>query len=163
MIIWYWTENKNHYQWPLESFGLSDVLMLQIWLRARVFPHVVVEATPRTQRAACWPRSTRPRGAPGSASPRLIHPFILNVQVRHTAGKLGINLIQRWQSIVKLVHSKFRTLMYNRLMLVPLHQVQIPKLSTWWTHSVISHPSQCSMNGITKAMVCSILSVGWWI
>ena len=34
---------------------------------------------------------------------------------------------------------------------------------SWWTHSAISHSSQCSMTGVTKAMVCAILSVGWYI
>ena len=27
----------------------------------------------------------------------------------------------------------------------------------------ISHSSQCSMTGVTKAVVCAILSVGWCI
>ena len=31
---------------------------------------------------------------------------------------------------------------------------------SWWTHF---RPSQCSMNDVTKAMVCVILSVGWCI
>ena len=29
---------------------------------------------------------------------------------------------------------------------------------SWWTHSAISHSSQCSMTGVTKAVVCVILS-----
>ena len=32
-----------------------------------------------------------------------------------------------------------------------------------WTHEAISHPSQCSMTGVTKAVACAILSVGWCI
>ena len=35
--------------------------------------------------------------------------------------------------------------------------------SSWWTHSAISHSSQCSTTGVTKAVVCAILSVGWCI
>ena len=31
---------------------------------------------------------------------------------------------------------------------------------SWWTHSAISRSSQCSTTGVTKAMVCVILSVG---
>ena len=34
---------------------------------------------------------------------------------------------------------------------------------SWWTHWAISCSSQCSMTGVTKAMVWSILSVGWCI
>ena len=34
---------------------------------------------------------------------------------------------------------------------------------SWWTHSAISHSKQCSTTGITKAVVCVILSVGWCI
>ena len=34
---------------------------------------------------------------------------------------------------------------------------------SWWTHWAISHTSQCSMTGITNAVVCAILSVGWCI
>ena len=30
----------------------------------------------------------------------------------------------------------------------------------WWTHWAIFHSSQCSMTGVTKAMVCVVLSVG---
>ena len=29
---------------------------------------------------------------------------------------------------------------------------------SWWTHSAISRSGQCSMTGVTKAMVCAILS-----
>ena len=32
---------------------------------------------------------------------------------------------------------------------------------SWWTHRAISRSSQCSMAGITKAVVCAIMSVGW--
>ena len=31
---------------------------------------------------------------------------------------------------------------------------------SWWTHSAISHSSQCFTTGVTKAMICVILSVG---
>ena len=31
---------------------------------------------------------------------------------------------------------------------------------SWWTHLVISRCSQCSTTGVTKAVVCVILSVG---
>ena len=31
---------------------------------------------------------------------------------------------------------------------------------SWWTRSAISHSRQCSKTGVTKAMVCAILSVG---
>ena len=34
---------------------------------------------------------------------------------------------------------------------------------SWWTHWAISRFSQCSTTGVTKAMVCVILSVGWCI
>ena len=30
---------------------------------------------------------------------------------------------------------------------------------SWWTHEAISHSSQCSTTGVTKAVVCIILSV----
>ena len=30
---------------------------------------------------------------------------------------------------------------------------------SWWTHWAISRPSQCSTTGVTKAVVCVILSV----
>ena len=29
-----------------------------------------------------------------------------------------------------------------------------------WTHLALSRSSQCSMTGVTKAVVCAILSVG---
>ena len=32
-----------------------------------------------------------------------------------------------------------------------------------WIHWAISHYSQCSTTGVTKAVVCVILSVGWYI
>ena len=35
---------------------------------------------------------------------------------------------------------------------------QIDRL--WWTHGTISRSSQCSTTGVTKAVVCVILSVG---
>ena len=31
--------------------------------------------------------------------------------------------------------------------------------SSYWTHQAISHSSQCSTTGLTKAVVCAILSV----
>ena len=31
---------------------------------------------------------------------------------------------------------------------------------SWWTHWPISRSSQCSMTGVTKAVVCVILSEG---
>ena len=34
---------------------------------------------------------------------------------------------------------------------------------SWWTHWAISGSSQCSTTGITKAVVCVMLSVGWCI
>ena len=34
---------------------------------------------------------------------------------------------------------------------------------SWWSHWPISRSSQCSMTGVTKAVVCAILSVGWCI
>ena len=34
---------------------------------------------------------------------------------------------------------------------------------SWSTHKAISHSSQYSTTGVTKAMVCAILSVGWYI
>ena len=34
---------------------------------------------------------------------------------------------------------------------------------SWWTHGAISRSSKCSMTGVTKAVVCVILSVGWCI
>ena len=34
---------------------------------------------------------------------------------------------------------------------------------SWWTHWAISRSSQCSTTGVRKAVVCVILSVGWWI
>ena len=34
---------------------------------------------------------------------------------------------------------------------------------SWWTHGAISRSSQCSTTGVTKAVVCAILSVGWCI
>ena len=34
---------------------------------------------------------------------------------------------------------------------------------SWWTHWAISRSSQCSTTGVTKAVVCIILSVGWCI
>ena len=33
----------------------------------------------------------------------------------------------------------------------------------WWTHRAASHSNQCSISGVTKAVVCVILSVGWCI
>ena len=33
----------------------------------------------------------------------------------------------------------------------------------WWTHWDISRSRQCSTTGVTKAVVCVILSVGWCI
>ena len=35
--------------------------------------------------------------------------------------------------------------------------------ASWLTHWAISHSNQCSMTGITKDVVCAILSVGWCI
>ena len=35
--------------------------------------------------------------------------------------------------------------------------------SSWWTHSAISRSSQCSTTGVTNAVVCAIISVGWCI
>ena len=35
--------------------------------------------------------------------------------------------------------------------------------TSWLTHWTISRSSQCSMTGLTKAMVCTVLSVGWCI
>ena len=32
-----------------------------------------------------------------------------------------------------------------------------------WTHWAISRSSQCSTNGVTKAVICAIMSVGWCI
>ena len=34
---------------------------------------------------------------------------------------------------------------------------------SWWTHSAISHSSQCSTTGVTKDMVCAVMSMGWCI
>ena len=34
---------------------------------------------------------------------------------------------------------------------------------SWWTHGTIYRSSQCSMTGVTKAVVCAIMSVGWCI
>ena len=34
---------------------------------------------------------------------------------------------------------------------------------SWWTHWAISCSSQCPTTGVTKAVVCSVLSVGWCI
>ena len=31
---------------------------------------------------------------------------------------------------------------------------------SWWNYRAISHSSQCSTTGVTKVMVCVILSVG---
>ena len=31
---------------------------------------------------------------------------------------------------------------------------------SWWIHSAITRSSQCSKTGVTKAVVCIILSVG---
>ena len=33
----------------------------------------------------------------------------------------------------------------------------------WWTNWAISRFSQCSTTGVTKAVVCANLSVGWCI
>ena len=33
--------------------------------------------------------------------------------------------------------------------------------SLGWIHRAIYHSSQCSTTGVTKAVVCVILSVGW--
>ena len=52
-------------------------------------------------------------------------------------------------------------------LLSPIHRLpfsssQLPHLFTvWWTHWAISRSSQCSTTGVTKAVVCAILSVGW--
>ena len=34
---------------------------------------------------------------------------------------------------------------------------------SWWTHWAISRSSQCSMTGVTKAMVCVVQPVRWFI
>ena len=34
---------------------------------------------------------------------------------------------------------------------------------SWWTHIASSCSSQCSTTGVTKAVVCAILSVGWCV
>ena len=34
---------------------------------------------------------------------------------------------------------------------------------SWWTHWAISLSSHCSTTGVTKAVLCVILFVGWWI
>ena len=34
---------------------------------------------------------------------------------------------------------------------------------SWWTHWAISRSSQCSTAGVTKVVLCVILSVGWCI
>ena len=34
---------------------------------------------------------------------------------------------------------------------------------SWRTDWAISRSSQCSMTGVTKAVICAILSVGWCI
>ena len=34
---------------------------------------------------------------------------------------------------------------------------------SWWTHWAISHSSQCPTTGVTMAVICIILSVGWCI
>ena len=33
----------------------------------------------------------------------------------------------------------------------------------WWTHWAISRSSKCSTTGVTMAVICAILSVGWLI
>ena len=33
----------------------------------------------------------------------------------------------------------------------------------WWTRWAISCSSQCSMIGVTKAVICTLLPVGWHI
>ena len=35
--------------------------------------------------------------------------------------------------------------------------------STIWTNRAVSRYSQCFMTGVTKSVVCAILSVGWCI
>ena len=35
--------------------------------------------------------------------------------------------------------------------------------ASWWTYEAISRSSQCSTTGVTKDVVCAILSVGWCI
>ena len=34
---------------------------------------------------------------------------------------------------------------------------------SWWTHWAISRSSKCSTTGVTEAVVCVILSVGWCV
>ena len=34
---------------------------------------------------------------------------------------------------------------------------------SWWTHWPLSRSSQCPTTGVSKAVVCVILSVGWCI
>ena len=35
--------------------------------------------------------------------------------------------------------------------------------ASWWTHWPISRSSQCTTTGVTKAVACAILCVGWCI
>ena len=34
---------------------------------------------------------------------------------------------------------------------------------SWWTHWAISGSRQCSTTGVTKAVLCAVLSVEWCI
>ena len=66
-------------------------------------------------------------------------------------GFLSCNLSKPWNKhlVMVIVQYKFVTLSFMSNM--------------GWTHWPISRSSQCSTTGVTKAVVCAILSVGWYI
>ena len=49
------------------------------------------------------------------------------------------------------------SLLYIVIYIIPMGRRIDP---SWLTHRAISRSSQCSMTGVTKAVVCVILSVG---
>ena len=81
-----------------------------------------------------------------------------------------VNLwIERVHLVVKLIYFRFSQVGYTssskRLQNINtktrLDDTNI--YCSWWTHWAISRSSQCSTTGVTKAVVCIILSVGWFI
>ena len=73
-----------------------------------------------------------------------------------------------WSSSIWETVSRYISERHAVFALVRSSAIERPLMVQWidslrWTHLTISRSIQCSTTGITKAVVCAVLSVVWWI
>ena len=145
--------------WPMSHL---DMVFLSPYLSGPL-PYVLCHKTENKMCCVCWYMKHFLPSLKKSVT-SIIFSWIISSSVLEVSLLIKDTLI-RSSVVINILFSDARKEERKEMFYLIAHSTHIiyGLYGFQWTHWAISHSSQCSTTGVTKAVVCIILSVGWCI